>query len=120
MITIIAQAAQAHGILDYVNGLSGIGSIVLAVVVLFRIGTGQDNERQVEPTAFAEIRSAQKKQTETLDALNREMGEVHTSCKNVEHSLGVLQAKQEKDIYGVHRRIDGLDKAVSSLEARTL
>ena len=110
--------AQTHSVFEYINAASVVSTFVLAVVVLFRMGTGQDSERQIEPTALAAIQEAQKEQTAMLGKLDREMGEVKTNTSTTSAMLAALQAKQSSDIAGAHRRIDGLSERVSTVEGR--
>ena len=90
-----------------VQSLTALLLLALTGLQLMRGATGKDGERQIEPTAIHAISNELRAQTETLNNINREVGEVKTTVDIV-----------KKDVDGFHQRIGGVSRELAAASAR--
>ena len=132
-----AQAAQAApaGLNQYlvvglvVFGLTSLAGLAVSLITLSRMVSGKANERQIEPTQLAALQAQIERnntatqalieknntaaqielrgQTSTLNAINREVGEVSTKVNAV-----------VADVLGAHQRLGGISRELAANTAR--
>jgi uncharacterized protein HemX len=124
-------ASDATGSTSWI-ALSAIG-LLLAVglnfFALVRMANGKANERQIEPTQLAALQAEMRNnhlaaqaelrlQTTTLAKLDREMGGVSASMSSFQREIAEIKVNHSRDIEGVHSRLGGISRELSSTTAR--
>jgi 3-keto-L-gulonate-6-phosphate decarboxylase len=111
--------AQAQQITDsganwtMVLGLTQLLTLAMLAFQFVRSASGKGGERQIEPTALADIRAALGDINDSVATMNREMGATSEAVNNLQKLLEESRACQREDINGAHRRIDELSKEVA-------
>ncbi len=98
-----------------------IGIIValgLNAIQLIRGINGTDSQRQIEPTAIADIRTELKAQTVTLGKLDREMGGVTNNVQAIARQMDTVQENHRADIEQIHHRLGGISRELAATTAR--
>lgn len=112
MIPLLAQVAP-----DNAQHLGWVGLALIALLQLAFLGKqvfgGNKGERQIEPTQLAGLTAEIRAQTVTLNAINREVGEVKTSVEGLTEQMAGMHHRVggiSRDLAGVTARVDGLEK----------
>lgn len=96
------------------HALGELASLGVSIVTLAKFMTGKGGERQVEPTQLSAIRHEMAAQTNTLQHINREMGEAKAGIKAVDDKI-TANATQVENAF---KRINAISIESSSVKDR--
>lgn len=116
MIPILAQATATTEPSSWivVGAIVLLANLAVTVLQFFRMSSGKDGERQIEPTQIAGIQQELKSQTLTLNKLDREMGEAKQQVASVARDVVEIKQVHRQEIEGVHLRIGGISRELTS------
>lgn len=118
---VLSQIAADHAGSTSWVAIGAIGvllAIGLNFFALVRIANGKANERQIEPTQIAAIQTELRNQTDTLNAINREMGGVSVAIDGFRADIAEVKRTTASALEGVHTRIGGISREVAAASAR--
>jgi capsule polysaccharide export protein KpsE/RkpR len=113
MDPVLAQATDAASSWTAVLAAGVIINLFIGLGVLVRMFSGKGGERQIEPTQIAAIQAELKLQTMTLNAINREIGEVKSSVPPLAQQVEGLHVRVggiSRELAATVARVDGLEK----------
>jgi hypothetical protein len=116
MIPILAQAAAETSSSSWIviGVIALLSNLAVTILQFFRMSSGTDGQRQIEPTNIAEIKDELKEQTATLNKLDREMGEAKQQVASVARDVVEIKQVHRQEIEGVHLRIGGISRELTS------
>ena len=112
----VAPTSPAFGLMIQVAGT--IASLAVSLLLLMKISSGKDGERQIEPTAVAAIQEDLKAQTLAISKIDREMGGVISSVDLIKRELVEIRVNHRSDVTGLNARIDAISHELAGTAAR--
>lgn len=117
--SILAQAgAPSTGWSSSLEVWGVLALLAVNLVTLYKSMSGQDSERQIEPTQLAAITSDLKTVSSILSKLDREAGETKSAMEGIARGLIELRANHHGDILGVHTRVNIISADLAGTKAR--
>lgn len=107
MLPLLLANTDASGSWTTVLALGVLINLFIGLGVLVRMISGKGGERQIEPTQIAAITTELRAQTQTLNNINREVGEVRSSVAPI-----------AQDVAGLHTRVSGISRELAATVAR--
>lgn len=118
ILHILAQASGLDGRHGdqwlVVMALGTLASLGVSIATLAKFMTGKGGERQVEPTQIAAIRGELAAQTDAMNGINREMGEVRAGIEGIEKRMD----EQGDQLTNAFHRINAISQESSAVKAR--